>query len=188
MDPQTTRQLLQVAYARMWRHNMVSRGVNRSAAWRKGMSLLEDLDTGQRSIVEFSSTAAEKRKRNGICAYCAADATTTALARRPDVRAWDANGRRVQSRPKLRASSASRASRAQTSARNSAVQEVGQGPGSSSRQASYSACSGATWTRASGRWARRSWRTWARGGRRLPAPPKRPQRRARRPTPASAGW
>ena len=114
LDPQTTRQLLQVAYARMWRHNMVSRGVNRSAAWRKGMSLLEDLDTGRRSIVEFSSTAAEKRKRNGICAYCAADATTTALARRPDVRAWDANGRRVQSRPKPRASSASRASRAQT--------------------------------------------------------------------------
>ena len=31
LDPQTTRQLLQVAYARMWRHNMVSRGVNRSA-------------------------------------------------------------------------------------------------------------------------------------------------------------
>ena len=76
-DPQTTRQLLHVAYARMWRHNMVSRGVNRSAAWNKGMRLLEDLGTGRRSIVEFSSTAAEKRKRHAVCAYCATDATST---------------------------------------------------------------------------------------------------------------
>ena len=76
-DPQTTRQLLHVAYARMYRHNMVARGVDRSAAWRKGMKQLRELDAGEKSIVEFSSTAAERRKRNANCVYCSAHGSDT---------------------------------------------------------------------------------------------------------------
>ena len=76
-DPQTTRQLLHVAYARMYRHNMVARGVNRTAAWRKSMWQLRELDAGEKSIAEFSSTAAERRKRNPTCVYCSAHGSDT---------------------------------------------------------------------------------------------------------------
>ena len=78
LDPQTTRQLLHVAYARMWRHNMVLRGgVPRSAATVKARKLLEQLDAGQKSIVEFSATAAERRKKNPTCAYCSAEGSVS---------------------------------------------------------------------------------------------------------------
>ena len=77
LDPQTVRQFLNVAYARMYRHNMVARGVSRSAATVKSRALLNELDAGEKSIVEFSSTAAEKRKGDRICAYCPNETTST---------------------------------------------------------------------------------------------------------------
>ena len=77
LDPQTTRQLLHIAYARMWRLNMVSRGVPRRKAHVKAVGLLKALDASQQSIVEFSSTPAERRKRNPTCVYCSADGSDT---------------------------------------------------------------------------------------------------------------
>ena len=77
LDPQTTRQLLHIAYARMWRLNMMSRGVPRRKAHVKAVGLLKALDASQKSIVEFSSTAAERRKRNPACVYCSADGSDT---------------------------------------------------------------------------------------------------------------
>lgn len=39
-DPQTTRQLLYVAYARMLRHNLVARGLSRTIAYRRSLKIL----------------------------------------------------------------------------------------------------------------------------------------------------
>lgn len=76
-DPQTTRQLLYVAYARMLRHNLVARGLSRTIAYRRSLKILWKLAAGEKSILGFSAAAAERRKRDGLCVYCGAAATST---------------------------------------------------------------------------------------------------------------
>ena len=71
LEPQTPRQWLHIQYAQMYRHQLMGRvGLNRGMATAKARQLLTDLDSGRRQITDFPSAAAEKRKREGRCAYC----------------------------------------------------------------------------------------------------------------------
>ena len=179
LDPQTTRQLLQVAYARMWRHNMVSRGVNRSAPG------------GPRYRSEVN-----RRVQLDRCRKAEALRNMRVLRRRRD----DHRARPPSGCPGLgcQRSSSTVSAEAPRQLGVEGVEgadlreELGR-PGSWPRPGQLVAPSLVLGLQR--RHMDESQRALGAAklanlgaGRPLPAPPKRPQRRARRPTPASAGW
>ena len=71
LAPATARQLLHVWYARMYKHNLETRGGLRPGrAARNARELLLDLEYGEKHVEAFSAITMEKRKDDRECAYC----------------------------------------------------------------------------------------------------------------------